>query len=297
MRQRGLFLPMRRKIGLALGGGGARGFAHLGVLMGLAENDIPVDYISGTSMGAVMGAARSLGMDLARLRTLLTCLDLNELLQVSESAVRELQKAIGRGFIEYVRGSDLRTNEGFPQNLSRMYELFSLLTANKDFSDTHMPFAVVAADLETGERIVVTEGKLYKAIAASAAIPGTFSPVTHQGRYLIDGGVIDKVPVSVTIDMGAEAVIAVDTGAPLTRSLKTTLDALLQSQRITSHALTALQMESAGRQLDGRLIVLRPEVGWINMLAFKHVEEAIEAGKREAYKCMPQIKQVCGLSK
>lgn len=288
---------MRRKIGLALGGGGARGFAHLGVLMGLAENDIPVDYISGTSMGAVMGAARSLGMDLARLRTLLTCLDLNELLQVSESAMRELQKAIGRGFIEYVRGSDLRTNEGFPQNLSRMYELFSLLTANKDFSDTHMPFAVVAADLETGERIVVTEGKLYKAIAASAAIPGTFSPVTHQGRYLIDGGVIDKVPVSVTIDMGAEAVIAVDTGAPLTRSLKTTLDALLQSQRITSHALTALQMESAGRQLDGRLIVLRPEVGWINMLAFKHVEEAIEAGKREAYKRMPQIKQVCGLSK
>jgi NTE family protein len=287
---------MRRKIGLALGGGGARGFAHLGVLMALTENNIPLDYISGTSIGAVMGAARALEMDLSRLRVLLTCLDLNELLQVSESAMRELQKAIGRGFIEYVRGSDWRTNEGFPQDLSRIYELFSLLTANRDFSDTRMPFAVVAADLETGERIVLTEGKLYKAIAASAAIPGTFYPVTYEERYLIDGGVIDKVPASVTIDMGAEAVIAVDTGAPLTRNVKTTLDALLQAQRITSHALTALQMENASRRLDGHFIVLRPEVGWINMLAFKHVEEAIDAGKRETYAHMDQIKKMCGLS-
>jgi NTE family protein len=287
---------MRRKIGLALGGGGARGFAHLGVLMALTENNIPLDYISGTSIGAVMGAARALEMDLSRLRVLLTCLDLNELLQVSESAMRELQKAIGRGFIEYVRGSDWRTNEGFPQDLSRIYELFSLLTANRDFSDTRMPFAVVAADLETGERIVLTEGKLYKAIAASAAIPGTFYPVTYEERYLIDGGVIDKVPASVTIDMGADAVIAVDTGAPLTRNVKTTLDALLQAQRITSHALTALQMENASRRLDGHFIVLRPEVGWINMLAFKHVEEAIDAGKRETYAHMDQIKKMCGLS-
>jgi NTE family protein len=288
---------MRRKIGLALGGGGARGFAHLGILMALAENKIPVDYVSGTSMGAIMGAARALEMDLARLKVLLTCLDLNELLQVSQSTMRELEKAIGRGFIEYVRGSDLRTSEDFPESLARIYELFSLLTANKDFSDTHIPFAVVAADLETGERIVITEGKLYKAIAASAAIPGTFSPVTHQGRYLIDGGIVDKVPASVTIKMGANAVIAVDTGAPLRRSVKTTLDALLQSQRITSHALTALQMENAKRELDGHFILLRPNVGWINMLAFKHVEEAIEAGKREAYAHMPEIRHVCGLSK
>lgn len=288
-------MPMRRKIGLALGGGGARGFAHLGVLMALSENGIPVDYISGTSMGAVMGAVRALEMDLDKLRVLLTCLDLNELLQVSESSMRELQKAIGRGLIEYVRGADLHSNEGSPQALSRIYELFSLLTARKDFSDTKIPFAVVAADLETGERVVLTEGKMYKAIAASAAIPGTFSPVTHQGRYLIDGGVIDKVPASVTIDMGAQAVIAVDTGSPLSRTVRTTLDALLQSQTITSHALTALQIREARRRLDGRFIVLRPEVGWISMLAFKHVEQAIEAGKREAEKHIAHIRKICGL--
>jgi len=289
-------LPERRKIGLALGGGGARGFAHLGVLIALTENDIPIDFISGTSMGAVIGAARALGMDLDRLRRLVSSLDINELLQLSESTIREVQKAIGRGLIEYVRGSDWHTNDGCPQDLARIYELFSLLTANKDFSDTVIPLAVVAADLETGERVVLSEGKLYKAVTASAAIPGTFSPVAHQGRYLIDGGVVNKVPASVTIDMGAEAVIAVDTGAPLTRGVKTTLDALLQSQRITSHELTHLQIERAHQQVDGRFVLLRPEVGWITMLAFEHVTEAIAAGKEEAYAHMDEIKKLCGLS-
>ncbi len=289
-------MPERRKIGLALGGGGARGFAHLGVLIALTENDIPLDFISGTSMGAVIGAARALGMDLDRLRRLVSCLDINELLQVSESTIREVQKAIGRGLIEYVRGSDWHASNGFPQDLARVYELFSLLTANKDFSDTLIPFTVVAADLETGGRVVLTEGKLYKAVVASAAIPGTFSPVEYQGRYLIDGGVIDKVPASVTIDMGADAVIAVDIGAPLTRSVKTTLDALLQSQRITSHKLTRLQMESASQRVDGRFILLRPKVGWITMLAFEHVAEAIDAGKEEAYAHMDEIKELCGIS-
>ena len=289
-------MPERRKIGLALGGGGARGFAHLGVLIALTENDIPLDFISGTSMGAVIGAARALGMDLDRLRRLVSCLDINELLQVSESTIREVQKAIGRGLIEYVRGSDWHASNGFPQDLARVYELFSLLTANKDFSDTLIPFTVVAADLETGGRVVLTEGKLYKAVVASAAIPGTFSPVEYQGRYLIDGGVIDKVPASVTIDMGADAVIAVDTGAPLTRSVNTTLDALLQSQRITSHELTRLQLEKARQQVDGRFILLRPKVGWITMLAFEHVAEAIDAGKEEAYAHMDEIKELCGIS-
>jgi len=289
-------LPQRRKIGLALGGGGARGFAHLGVLIALAENEIPIDFLSGTSMGAVIGAARALGMDLDRLRRLLSCLDINELLQVSESTIREVQKAIGRGLIEYVRGSDWHASDGFPQDLARVYELFSLLTANKEFSDTVIPFTVVAADLETGERVVLTEGKLYKAVTASAAIPGTFSPVAHQGRYLIDGGVIDKVPANVTIDMGADAVIAVDTGASLTRSVRTTLDALLQSQRITSHELTRLQMEKDRQRVDGRFILLRPKVSWITMLAFQHVAEAITAGKDEACAHMDEIKKLCGLS-
>ncbi len=290
--QGGFSLRKRRKIGLALGGGGARGFAHLGVLIALEENNIPVDVIAGTSMGAAMGAAKALGMDLGKLAQLLSHLDLNELLQVSENTMREVQRAIARGMVEYVRGTSWR-KETTPENLARMYELFSLLTAKKSFSDVQIPFAVVAADVESGERVVLREGKLYQAVTASAAVPGIFAPVAHSGRYLIDGGVIDKVPVEAAIDMGAQIVIAVDTGAQLTGHVDSSFDILFQSQRITSQKLTALQLERARKRLDGRLILLQPDVAWITLFAFEHLPDAVRAGKNEALARMSEIRTLC----
>ncbi len=290
--QGGFSLRRRRKIGLALGGGGARGFAHLGVLIALEENNIPVDVIAGTSMGAAMGAAKALGMDLGKLAQLLSHLDLNELLQVSENTMREVQRAIARGMVEYVRGTSWR-KETTPENLARMYELFSLLTAKKSFSDVQIPFAVVAADIESGERVVLREGKLYQAVTASAAVPGIFAPVAHPGRYLIDGGVIDKVPAQVAIDMGAQIVIAVDTGAQLTRRVDSSFDVLFQSQRITSQKLTALQLVQARQRLNGRLILLQPDVAWITLFAFEHLPDAVRAGKDEALARMSEIRSLC----
>ena len=284
----------RRKIGLALGGGGARGFAHLGVLIALEEHDIPVDMIVGTSMGAAMGASKALGMDLNKLARLLSHLDLNELLQVSENTMREVQRAIARGMVEYVRGTSWR-KETAPENLARMFELFSLLTAKKSFSDVQIPFAVVAADVESGERVVLKEGKLYQAVTASAAVPGIFAPVDHAGRYLIDGGVIEKVPTEVAIDMGADIVIAVDTGAQLARRVDSSFDVLFQSQRITSQELTAVQLERARKRLDGRLVLLQPDVASITLFAFERLPEAVQAGKEETLARMAEIKQLCGI--
>ncbi len=286
----------QRKVGIALGGGGARGFAHLGVLLALEENGIPIDIITGTSMGAGMGAVKALGMDLRKLERILNCLDLNSLLQVSDSTLREVQRAIGRGMIEYVRGVSWRQEGTTLENLDRMSQFFSLLTANKSFSDLRIPFATVAADLESGERAVLTEGKLYLAMAASAAVPGIFSPVLHEGRYLIDGGVIDKIPANAAIDLGSEILIAVDTSAPLTRSVKTSLDVLFQSQRITSQHLTALQLAQARDRLDGRFLLLHPDVEWITMLAFEHLPEAVQAGKEEALAHMDEIKRLCDVA-
>ena len=212
---------MTVQLGLALGGGGARGFAHLGVLIALAEAGIPVASIAGTSMGAAMGAVRAIGADLSKVRAVLAHLDLNDILQVTDSAVRELQKMIGRSMLEYVRGSSWREPDATPHDLARLNELFSLLTARKSFDETLMPFAVVAADVESGERVVLTRGMLSRAITASTAVPGVFSPVAYQGRYLIDGGVVDKLPADVAIDMGATAVVAVGTGAPADRAVET----------------------------------------------------------------------------
>ncbi len=267
-----------RHLGLALGGGGARGFAHLGVLIGLEEAGIPVHMIAGTSMGAALGATKALGADLQRMRRLLCALDWNTLLQVTDNTLREVQKIIGRSVVEYVRGSAWKEEEASPPELARLTDLFSLLTANKDFSDALIPLRVVAADLESGERVVLSTGSIARAVTASTAVPGVFSPVAHEGRYLIDGGVIDKLPVDVVIDMGADAAIAVDTGAPVARKVETVLEAILQGQRVTSKHLTQLQLERAAERLAGHLVVLRPKVDHIKMFGFEHAEAAIQAG-------------------
>lgn len=269
----------RRRLGLVLGGGGARGLAHLGVLIGLEEAGIPISMIAGTSMGAVMGAAKAIGADLQLIANVLESLDLNSMLQVSDSTTRELQKIIGRSMVEFVRGSTWRGEHTRPHDLARLRELCRLLTAGKNFDAAEIPFSAVAADLETGERVVLREGPIYEAVAASAAVPGVFSPVAYDGQYLIDGGVVDKLPVDVVIDMGAQAVVAVDTGAPVNREITTCLDTLLQAQRATSTQLTNLQLLCAAERLDGNLIVIQPDVGWIRMFAFEHAKDAIQAGK------------------
>ncbi len=288
-------MAKRGKIGLALGGGGARGFAHLGVLIALEENGIPIDIITGTSMGAVVGAAKALGMDLNRLYAVVSLLDLNELLGVSESTSREIQRAIGRGVVEYVRREDLKEETTPPERLARMYELLSLFTAKKEFSDTQVPFATVAADLLSGERVILRDGPIYRAVAASSAVPGVFHPVRHQGRFLIDGGIIDKIPIDAAIELGAQTVIAVDTGAPFASSVRTSLDVMFQAQRITSHALTSLQLNRAMEKLSGRFLLLHPKVDMITMLAFSKLSQAVDAGKKEAQAHMVEIRRLCGV--
>jgi NTE family protein len=283
---------MTRTLGLALGGGGARGLAHLGVLLALDEAGIPISMIAGASMGAAMGATKAIGADLRIIRRVLETIDLNELLQVTDSTLRELQRIIGRSMIEYVRGSPWREEGAAPHDLARLYELFSLLTANKSFEDTLIPFAAVAADLETGERVVLQHGNLASAITASTAIPGVFSPVAMDDRYLIDGGILEKLPVEVAIEMGAEAVLAVDTGAPLDRKIETCLDAILQSQRATSQYLTGLQLARARERLGERLLVLRPDVGWIKMFGFEHTKEAIQAGEEVVHAHLDEVRAI-----
>jgi len=286
---------MSRRLGLALGGGGARGLAHLGVLIALEEASIPISMIAGTSMGSVMGAAKSVGADLQLIAKVLESVDLNDMLQVSDSTVREVQKIVGRSMVEYVRGSAWREEDSKPHDLLRLRELFRLLTAGKRFSDAEIPYAAVAANLETGERIVLREGLLCDAVVASTSVPGVFSPVAWEGQFLIDGGVVDKLPVDVVIDMGAEAVLAVDTGAPLDNDISTCLDTLLQTQRVTSSQLTDLQLVVAAERLNGNLVVIQPDVGWIRMFAFEHTQAAIQAGKDAVHAHLDDIRTLANL--
>ncbi|MBR3921936.1 MAG: patatin-like phospholipase family protein, partial [Kiritimatiellae bacterium] len=179
---------MNCKVGIALGGGGARGIAHLGVYQRLVEIGVPIHCIAGTSIGAIVGAIVAAG-------------NLDAALEwCSEPDWKKLPKLM----LE----TSLTSKALTPGR--RVEELLDGLIVAKDFKDLKIPFAAVATDLHTGEKVVMKEGNLLSAVRASMSIPGVFPPVERDGRVLVDGQLVDPVPVSVCRAMGADAVIAVD---------------------------------------------------------------------------------------
>ena len=177
-----------KRVGLALGSGGARGWAHLGVLQALREKGIEVDVVAGTSMGAVVGAFLAAGR---------------------ESVLRELAQDLDwkrlRPFFWEVSLSRSGLTDG-----RKLLEEFRKMLGLREFRELDLPFRAVATDLDTGGEVVLSSGNLLQAVRASISIPGLFSPVRVGKRLLVDGGLVNPVPVSVARDMGARTVVAVD---------------------------------------------------------------------------------------
>lgn len=174
------------KIGLALGGGSARGWAHIGVIRALAEAGIVPDLVCGTSIGALVGAAYVDG-------------DLDRLEQWTKSLT--LQTVVG--FLDFSLGGGLIKGE-------KLIEFFRSQIVDVPISELPLPFAAVATDLHTGREVWLQEGMVSDAVRTSIALPGLFTPVEHEGRWLVDGGLVNPVPVSLCRAMGADLVIAVD---------------------------------------------------------------------------------------
>lgn len=180
--------PRPRRIGLALGGGGARGWAHLGVLRALEERGLEASAVAGTSIGALVGGFAAAGKR-GELEAVLADMDLKRILQLF--AERKLPRSglvDGRHIVDLIR-----EHLGYP-----------------DIGSMPVPFVAVATDAETGGEVALDRGDLVMAIRASIAIPGVFSPVRLQGRYLIDGGLVNPLPVSALAGRGLDAVIAVN---------------------------------------------------------------------------------------
>jgi len=175
------------KIGLVLGSGGARGYAHLGVLKALYEADINIDLVVGTSFGAIVGAAYAAGHN-----------------------IYDLEKiALETGWIKILKMIDIAPPKGiFAGN--KLERFFSVLTQQKHFSELTVPLTLVATDIETGEEVLINKGSVSKAILASSAFPGIFAPVEINNRWLVDGVLINPLPIQTAFDMGADIVIAVD---------------------------------------------------------------------------------------
>jgi len=179
------------KIGFALGAGSARGWAHIGVLRALTEAGIKPDLIAGCSVGALVGAAFAAG-SLDQLEAWALSLDWKRMLKLMDFGLRG----------GLIKGKRVR-------------EVFREQFVEREFSELDVPFAAVATDLQSGQEVWLREGKVSAAIGASIAVPGLFQPVPHEGRYLVDGSVVNPIPVSLCRAMGADIVLAVDLGSDL----------------------------------------------------------------------------------
>lgn len=252
-------MGMRGKIGIAFGGGGARGIAHLGVYQRLVELGVPVHCIAGTSIGAIVGAIVSSG-------NLQPALD-----WCSEPDWKKLPRLM----LE----TSLTSKALTPGR--RVEELLDSLIAAKDFKDLKIPFAAVATDLHTGERVVMKDGDLLSAVRASMSIPGVFPPVERDGCVLVDGQLVDPVPVSVCREMGADVVIAVDITPPHAASEKkpyskfNMVDVLMSTLNMLNSRLTVRAFAE-----DPPDILIRPKVGGVLALDFRHADRLVEIGRQ-----------------
>jgi len=282
------------KVGVALGGGGARGYAHIGVLRVLHRERIPIDIVVGTSMGAIIGGAYAAGIDLDKLERVLSNLNLNRLLNIPSNTFQEVGTVAGRIASELFTRTDWRRVE--QEGTKNLCQFFSLFSRGLKFEDLKVKFAVVAADIDSGEEVILQEGPLYRAVAASATVPGIHYPIQVGDRFLVDGGIVDKLPAAIALQLGAEVVIAVDVSAPLATGVTSSIEVLTQVEAITARELTRVKLERVREQLGKRLIILRPKLVGISMLSLDQVQVAAQRGEEEARRHLPRIKALLARS-
>lgn len=247
-----------KKVGLALGGGAVRGFAHLGVIQVLLRESIPIDFVAGTSVGSLIGAAYCSGMPL------------DEILAVSKNITwrKIVRPHWGNEGIVSFRG--IRT---------LIDEIFDTPT----FEGLQTPFSVVTTDVDADDGVIISEGRLAPAVEASCSVSGVVAPVEWQGKRLADGIFVNAVPVSVVQEMGADYVIGVDVFKPFIRP----------RWGFISHLVNAFEivLRHAGGGIESADCLISPHIGGFTYLRFAKQNELIEMGRQAAESKLPEIRQ------
>jgi len=262
VRGEGRWWPTSARLGLALGGGFARGFAHVGVLQVLEENHIPIFCIAGTSVGSILGAAYASGMSLA---------------QVAE-VCRNIR------FRDFAR---LRVSRMGLATNDRMTELIQRCFSARTFEELRIPLAVVTTDLTTGEPAVFTRGELAEPIRASCAFPGLFEPVFIGGRCLADGGLTAQVPARAAAALGARHVLGVSVGFNNWKS-----NAPTNMFQILSRAISVAEKHRSPSWERFTDLLLEPDIQGIDWDEFHRADEAIEAGAAAARAALPRLRNL-----
>jgi len=285
------------KFGLALGSGSARGLAHVGVIQVLEAYNIPIDIIAGTSIGSVVGSLYSAGASIDQL----------------EEAALSIKKSTTLFLID-----PALTHSGLISGKKIEEMLNDLALEDKTFDDLKIPFAAVATDIESGAEVILTQGKVIDAVRASISIPGIFTPVKYQNYYLVDGGVVDPVPVDVVQKMGADIIIAVSLAkiSPYTTvliidketgSLEEAKKSSILQQKIAqvkasfegpniveviSQSIDIMEARITDQCLEGADVVIVPfGIKDINLFDFDKAEMLIKGGIMATMINIPEIKK------
>ncbi|HZN56727.1 MAG TPA: patatin-like phospholipase family protein [Planctomycetota bacterium] len=288
-------MARKDKICLVLGGGGARGLSHLGVLQVLEREEIPIHCVVGTSVGAVVGAAYALEPDaVGASRRALAYLTgtsfrndtFKKVLLKSENSGQNFFKNLLSGIRKsYVFSNLLRKPAIFPSG--HLEAVIADLLPDKDFADTKIPFAVPALDIRSGREVLISTGPIRKAVLASCSLPGFFPPVQIDDMLLADAGVIGPVPVNAASYFDPTAIIAVDITSqidhctPLTRGL----DAILRVEAIAGKRLNDIELARAD-------VVIRPQVGKRYWSDFSGLDGIVSEGIAAAEQCIPELKSI-----
>ncbi|HHL42939.1 MAG TPA: hypothetical protein ENJ42_04915, partial [Hellea balneolensis] len=290
-------LKQRPKIGLVLGGGGAKGIAHVGVIKVLEENHIPVDVIAGTSMGAIIGSLYASGYSADEIENIARELDWNDVFndKTARSRATFRRKSDDFGFLTSYkvtfRDGKILLPEGIIQGQNLFLELSKLLSGTRgigSFDDLPIPFRLVATDLETGDAVVMKDGDLASAVFGSMAIPGFIPPVEREGHRLLDGGLVNNLPIDLARELGADIVIVVNVGSDPKPAdeIGNFIDVLRQTQILLTQKNTTDQIKT---MQDGD-ILLEPELEGLGISSFGQADKLIAQGETAARQSLAALK-------
>lgn len=259
------------KVGLALGCGGVRGLAHLGVLKVFQEEGIEIDYISGASMGAIVGAVYALGCNLE---------------EIEQDVLSFNKRKAAAKFVDFgLKNKSIVKGDKIFHYLNRYIK-------DADFKDTKIPFWVLATDLLTGEEVILKEGPILPALRASSCVPGIFPVVEIDNHYLVDGGVSNPTPFDVLEDMGANILIGVD--LVMKRPSESEehsfgiVSAMVQSYEIIRTQAVKFKIHKTSRDV----ILIKPKIrGVADSFNFNDIPLFIKAGEEAARRSLPEIQE------
>ena len=264
-----------KKVGLALSSGAARGLAHIGVLEVLERNSIPIDLIAGTSIGAIVGASYAAGKDISEIKKVVVGLNRRQMLSLADFTIPTRGFIKGRKITEWLKSA----------------------IGGISFRDLKIPFACVATDIITGEEVVIKEGSVVTAVRASTSMPVIFTPARLEGRYLVDGGLVNPIPVRILRDMGADFVIAVsvvpylgdraqlqDADGATRPKEPNILNVLIRMMYIVGYQAAL----SGIREAD---MTIAPDVAHIRPDNFNRARECILQGEQAAQRALPELKR------